>query len=129
MAYPPLIILVVTLHYLFIAAAIFGGVAVLRRPWLAFIHIPIFVWAVLIAFTPLGCPLTILEKSLRIRAGWVVYSGGFLSRYVDPGLATLGLGALVRYFGYLVLGLNVVLYGMLIARHMSKPVRTNGAID
>lgn len=127
--YPLLIILIVTVHYLFIAAAVFGGLAVLRRPWLALIHIPIFVWAGLVVFTTWGCPLTALEKSLRVHAGLASYRGGFLNQYVDPGLGALGMSGLVPYLGYLVLGLNIGLYAVLIAHYRFKSTGTDGAVD
>jgi hypothetical protein len=127
--YPPLIFLVVALHYLFIAAAIFGGIAVLRWPRLAAVHLAIVIWAVLVVAVPFTCPLTSLENSLRRRAGWHTYSAGFLQRYVDPGLADIGLGRVVPYLGYVVLGLNLALYALLIVRYLTRRARTSGAID
>jgi hypothetical protein len=114
--YRLLIILVVALHYLFIAAAVLGGAAVLRRPRLAWIHLPIVLWAGLVAIMPWTCPLTMLENALRIRAGLMPYPGGFLSRYVHPGLDALGLHRMVPYLGLFVLGVNAGLYTLLVVR-------------
>ena len=126
MGYRLLIILVVALHYLFIAAAVLGGLAVLRRPRLAWIHIPIFLWAGLVAIMPWSCPLTGLENALRVRAGWMPYSGGFLSRYLHPALDAMGLHGMVPYLGLFVLALNGGLYALLIVQLMRRrPARGN----
>jgi hypothetical protein len=131
--YRLLIILVIGLHYLFIAAAVFGGAAVLLRPRLAWFHVPIFLWAGLVAILSWTCPLTLLENALRVRAGWQTYSGGFLGRYLNPGLDALGLHRLVPYLGYFVLGLNVGLYAALIVQmrrsRRAPPELPGGAID
>jgi len=124
-----LIILVVALHYLFVATAVFGALLVLRWRWFALIQIPILIWAVLVTLLPWTCPLTALEKSLRAHAGRDVYSGGFLSHYVDPGLSAAGLVFIVPYLGLIVLAINLIIYGLLILRFGLKSARAGGTAD
>ena len=129
MGYRLLIILVVTLHYLFIAAAVLGGIAVLRRPRLAWIHLPICLWAGFVAIMPWACPLTVLENALRTRAGWMPYSGGFLSRYVYPALDAMGLHRMVPYLGLFVLVVNAGLYALLLLQMARSPRPPDGVTD
>jgi hypothetical protein len=120
MGYSVLVVLVVVFHCLFIVAAVFGGLAVAKFPGLAWIHIPIFLWAGFIVLSPWGCPLTTLEDFFRARAHMNVYSGGFLNHYLNPSLRANGLGPAIPYVGYAVLGLNAVIYLLIYLRRRSR---------
>jgi len=96
---------VLLLHLLFIVFVVGGGLLVLRRPRLAWVHLPVALWGAMIEFAGWICPLTPLENALRSRAGEAGYGGGFIEHYllpvVYPGVLTreiqigLGLGVVV----------------------------------
>lgn len=112
---------VVVAHLAFILFVVLGGFAVLRRPRLAWLHLPAAAWAALLEFRGLICPLTPLENALRHAAGEAGYSGGFIEHYLLPLIYPAGL---TRETGF-VLGLGVVavnaaLYGRLLWRRVRK---------
>ena len=109
--------LVVVVHAMFVAFVVLGGFLVLRRPWLAWLHIPAAVWGVLIEFAGWICPLTPLENSLRRRGGEAGYAGGFVEHYLLPVLYPAGLTPRVQYvLGSLVLITNLAIYAVFLAR-------------
>ncbi len=93
--------LVLVVHFGFVAFAVGGGLAALRWPRLAWLHLPALAWAAAVMLFGWTCPLTPLEQALRLRAGLESYTGGFIDRYVvtvlyPPGLTRahqVGLGA------------------------------------
>ena len=96
---------------------VFGGLLVLRWPRLAYLHLPVAVYGALIELVGWVCPLTPLEKQLRESAGVASYEGGFVEHYIVPVLYPTGL---TRNFqlvlGALVIGINLAVYGAIIAR-------------
>ncbi|HWU37286.1 MAG TPA: DUF2784 domain-containing protein, partial [Candidatus Acidoferrum sp.] len=88
-----------------------GGFLVLWRPSLRWIHLPAAVWGVFIEFSGWICPLTPLEQAMRVKAGQVGYSGGFIDHYILPILYPEGLTPGVQIaLGLLVIGVNVGIY-------------------
>lgn len=75
---------VVVLHAAFIVFVVVGGLAVARYPRLAWVHVPVALYGVVIQLVGFTCPLTPLEKWLRRRAGSAGYEGGFVEQYVIP---------------------------------------------
>ena len=98
------------LHLVFILFVAFGGFLVLRWPRLAWPHIPAVLWAFYIEISGAVCPLTPLENALRLAAGRVAYSGGFVDQYLIPLVYPSGL----TRAGQLSLGIAVVLFNGLI---------------
>ncbi len=72
------------LHVLFIAFAAAGWLLVLRRPRLAWIHLPCAAYGVLVELVGWICPLTPVENHLRRLGGEAGYRGGFLEHYLVP---------------------------------------------
>jgi|SRR5687768_4356169 len=108
---------VLVLHLAFIVFVLVGGIAVLRWPKLAWIHIPAATWGVLIEFAGWICPLTPLENSLRIRGGEAGYSGGFIDHYVTGIIYPDGLTRTAQFaIGALVLAINGYVYWRLWKR-------------
>ena len=108
---------VLVLHGLFIVWVVFGGLAVIARPMLAWLHLPAAAWAVWISWSGSTCPLTPLEQSLRRAAGQAGYEGGFIEHYLTAAIYPQGLTANVQiFFGAVVLAINVALYAVAIAR-------------
>ena len=79
------------LHLGFVLFVVLGGLLVLRRPRLAWLHLPAVVWGAAIEFTGGICPLTPLENRWRVQAGGSGYQGGFIEHYVTAALYPDGL--------------------------------------
>jgi uncharacterized membrane protein HdeD (DUF308 family) len=82
---------VLLLHGAFIAWVVFGGLAVLRWPPLAWLHLPALAWGVWISASGGICPLTPLEQRLRRAAGEAGYHGGFIEHYLTAIIYPEGL--------------------------------------
>ena len=112
---------VVVVHALFVVFALLGGLLVLRRPWVAWLHLPAAAWAVLIEYAGWICPLTPLENALRARAGAATYSDGFISHYVLRALYPAGLTREIQWvLGGIVLAVNVLIYAIVLRRRRSR---------
>lgn len=112
---------VLVLHGLFILFAVFGGLAVWRRAWLAWLHLPAAAWAAWVTTSGSICPLTPLENALRHRAGETGYSGGFVAHYLTAWIYPEGLTRPVQTaLGVAVLLFNLAVYGFLIVRRRQK---------
>jgi len=74
--------LIAGLHFAFVAFVLAGGVVLYRWQWVAWVHIPCFLYAVMIMLIGWRCPLTDLEIWLRKRAGEPVHWQEFLHHYI-----------------------------------------------
>ena len=109
--------LIVIFHALFVVFVVVGGVTVLRWPRLAWFHLPAAAWGALIEFGGWICPLTPLEKWLRVQAGLAAYEGGFIAHYLLPILYPAGLTRQTQVvLGLVVLAVNLAVYGYLLRR-------------
>lgn len=118
MPYGALADLVVLAHFGFVLFVVLGGLLVLFRPGVAWVHLPAALWGAWIEFTGRICPLTPLEKSLRIRAGEPGYQGDFIAHYILPILYPSGLTRGVQVMlGLLVVAGNLLIYGLVWRRH------------
>ena len=108
---------IVVLHLLFIVFAVLGGLLVIKWPRLAWLHVPIVIWAAITEFMGLICPLTPLEIWLRQQAGADPYTGGFISHYLVPLIYPPGLTPGIQWVlgGGLVI-LNFLIYAWLFIR-------------
>lgn len=126
MLYDLLANLVLLVHLLFILFVIFGGLLVIRRHWLAWIHLPCVSWGVLLEFLHWTCPLTPLEKYLRRLADGLSYDGGFIEHYLGifiyPGWLTPQVQIAM---GVALTVLNLVIYGYILAGIVSTDRRKN----
>ena len=117
MAYRFLADLLVALHLAFALFVVLGGVIVLWRRRLAFLHLPVAIWGVFIELSGWVCPLTPLEVRLRILGGQAGYRGGFVEHYLLPVLYPSGLTREQQVgLGLLVCVLNLGVYGLVIWR-------------
>ena len=118
MLYRVLADVVVVLHFIFIVYAVLGGLLVIKWEWTAVLHIPAFLWGVLIEAFGWICPLTPLENELRAAAGLAGYSSSFIDHYLMPIVYP---GNLTRPIQWLLAGLlllvNVVVYGIVIHKY------------
>jgi len=108
---------VLILHFAFVAFVFVGALLLLRWPKLVWVHLPAALWGAIVEFTGWICPLTPLENRFRERAGRAGYSGDFVDHYLLPMIYPDSLtarGQLV--LGLLVIGANIALYAVVIAR-------------
>ena len=117
MIYSFLADVVVVLHFLFVLFALLGGLTLLWRRWMIFVHLPVVAWASLIELIGWTCPLTPLEQSLRAASGSGTYQVGFIEHYLIPILYPPGLTPTVEIvLGLVVLVINVIVYAGVIRR-------------
>ena len=101
---------VLVIHFCFVLFTVFGGLLVLRRRWIAALHLPAVVWGILIEFFWWTCPLTTIENMLRQRGGESGYDGGFIDYFVSLVLY-MPLAPSVRFaLGFALIVLNVLFY-------------------
>ena len=112
--------LVLVLHFAFVLFVVLGGVAALRWPRLAWVHVPVALYGATIEFVGFVCPLTPLEVWLRRRGGEAGYEGGFVEHYVTAALYPTGLTREVQLaLGAGVLLLNAAVYAVWLRRWCS----------
>ena len=117
MIYSVLADAVLVFHLGFILFVGGGGLFVLRRPKVVWLHLPVAAWGVWIELSGNICPLTPLENSLRRMAGEQGYSGGFIEHYVLPIIYPPGLTRGVQLtLAALVVVLNVTIYGYILMK-------------
>ena len=107
----------VALHLGFVAFVVLGGLLVLWRRKLAFLHVPAVLWGVLIEFGGWVCPLTPLEARFRRLGGMAGYEGGFVEHYLLPLLYPSGLTRQQQiWLGVLVGWINLGVYSLIAWR-------------
>ena len=112
---------VVLLHLVFIVFALAGGVLVLFRGYIAWLHLPAVAWAAYAEFTATICPLTPLENSLRNQAGQEGYDGGFVEHYLIPLIYPAALTPrLQMLIGAIVVAVNVAVYAAALWRRSGR---------
>ena len=117
MVYRLLADLVVLIHLLFVAFALFGGALALRWTWMPWVHLPAAAWGAMLEFCGWLCPLTPLENLLRRAGGGAGYSGGFVERYIVPLVYPTDLTReLQLVLGCIVVGVNAGVYSYLWCR-------------
>jgi hypothetical protein len=99
------------LHLAYILFVVFGGLAVLRWPQLAWLHLPAVLWGAWIEFADWACPLTPLESTLRRQGGEVGYSGDFIDHYLAAMIYPEGLTRTAQIvLGTFLLVVNAAIY-------------------
>lgn len=112
---------VLVIHLTFVLFVVFGGLAALRWPRLAWLHIPVALYGATIEFLGSVCPLTPFEVWLRQRGGEAGYAGGFIEHYITAALYPTGLSREIQLaLGSAVLLINAVLYGVWWRRRRRK---------
>jgi hypothetical protein len=113
--------LVVVAHGAFILYAVLGALLVLRLPRSVWVHVPTVAWAVGLETLGWTCPLTPLENALRVRAGELGYSGGFIEQYLLPIIYPGGLTPTLQLgLALFVVGVNVGLYALVLGRRRAR---------
>jgi hypothetical protein len=121
---------VVILHLAFVLFVVGGGFLVLRWRRLWWLHVPAAAWGALVELAGWICPLTPLENSLRGLAGQAGYTGGFVDHYIMAVLYPDGLTRELQIvLGLFVLGLNALIYAVLLRRSYRAPEPRRRSID
>ena len=108
--------LVLVVHLAFVLFAAAGGLLVVGRPRLAWLHVPCAAWAAFVEFAGIVCPLTPLENRLRVLGGERGYTGDFVGHYVGSVLYPEGLTRSIQIvLGAVVVALNVAAYWRVVA--------------
>ena len=116
--------IIVILHLAFVVFVVMGGLLVIKRRWIAFMHLPAAVWGALIEFRGWLCPLTPLEQKLRLLAGQRGYEGDFIEHYILPILYPSGLTHETQIIlGISVIIVNAAIYTMVLMRLFRKKTR------
>lgn len=119
MLYRVLADLIVVIHLVFVVFAVFGGLLLLWRKRLAWIHVPCVLWAVLIEFGGWICPLTPFENLLREKSGALGHEVGFIEHFILPLLYPAMLTRRLQVvLGFFVLFVNLLTYGWLFRQIM-----------
>lgn len=117
MVYHLAAIAVLVLHLLFICLVMLGGLVALRRPRLAFIHLPAAAWGFLVEAMGWYCPLTDLENALLARAGEAGYAGGFVEHYLLALIYPEGLTRQTQiWLAVAVVLVNAAIYGLVVRK-------------
>ncbi|MGO9146498.1 MAG: DUF2784 domain-containing protein [Desulfomonilia bacterium] len=108
---------VVYLHFAFILFVILGGIFVIFRPKILWLHIPCVIWGMVIELAGFICPLTPLENYLRVQARQTPYSGDFVIHYIEPVIYPEGLTRELQIvLGLVVVIVNAFVYAWLFLR-------------
>ena len=109
--------LIVGVHCGLVLFVVFGGLLALRRPKIAWLHLPAAAWGVWIELAGWICPLTPLENYLRARGGAEVYETTFVERYLLPVLYPAALTReLQLVLAAAVFTVNLAIYALVVAR-------------
>jgi hypothetical protein len=112
---------VLVVHLAFILFVSLGALLVLRRPRMAWVHLPAAAWGAWVELAGRICPLTPLEDRLRESGGDVVTGGDFIGRTLLAVIYPTGLTRTVQLaLGIGVLVVNGAIYALLIARHVRR---------
>jgi hypothetical protein len=116
--------LVLGFHFAFIVFALLGGLVVLWKSWIAWLHLPSVVWSALVNLFSWVCPLTPLENSFRDLAGQAGYEGGFIQHYIAPVVYPSGMSRSMELIAsFSVLIWNVVIYTLVVSLRRRGPLR------
>ncbi|MGH7677962.1 MAG: DUF2784 domain-containing protein [Gemmatimonadaceae bacterium] len=102
---------VLLVHFGFVGFVVIGGVLALRWRRLAYLHVPVAIYGVMIEVLGFVCPLTPLEVWLRRRGGEAGYEGGFIEHYITAALYPAGLTRHTQFaLAATVLVINAAVY-------------------
>ncbi len=117
MAYRVLAEIVLVLHFCFVIFVVLGGLLVLRRHRLAWLHVPAVIWGGLIEFLWWACPLTTLENRLRQLGGEAGYETGFIDYYISAVLYAPLAPQMRITLGLLLVTFNLLIYLYLLRQY------------
>jgi hypothetical protein len=109
-------------HFCFVVFVIFGGLLVLRRRVVAWLHLPAVLWGILVECLQMPCPLTTLENYFRNLGGEAGYEGGFVEHYVSTALYWRMSAETQLLLGVALVVFNLAIYFFILRRaRMPRP--------
>ncbi len=108
--------LVMLAHFAFVLFVVLGALLVLWRGWVAWLHVPCAAYGVAIELFGWICPLTPLERRLRLAAGQGGYEGGFVDHYIGGALYPADWSDIHLLLAAAVVLVNAALYGLVLRR-------------
>lgn len=110
--------LVLLVHFIFVAVAVFGSVGIFINYWWAFAHVPIVLWSSAVNLAGWTCPLTPLEKRLRNAAGGMGYKESFTQHYIALLVYPRGMPRRLELVaGFSILIWNMAVYAIILWLH------------
>ena len=85
-------------------------------PSVLWLHLPTFVWGILVQCFFWTCPLTPLENWLRQLGGQAMYAGGFVDHYLSSVLYANVSHQFQALLGLLLIALNILIYSFVLIR-------------
>lgn len=119
MPYRPLVVVILALHWAFLAYLVLGGFFAWRWPWAIWPHLAAVAWGVYVVLVPTACPLTVAEDWARRHAGEAPLTRGFIDRYVEGVLYPAQYTWLVRLLVVLIVLVSWVGAWRVYRRHAS----------
>jgi hypothetical protein len=114
---------VLVAHFCFVVFVIFGGLLVLWRRWVLWLHFPALIWGVFVELLLITCPLTSLENHFRALSGQAGYEGGFIEHFVSSILYWQLTPQNQMLLGLFLLIFNILIY-FFIFRQTRRLART-----
>jgi hypothetical protein len=112
----------VAVHLAFVLFVGLGGLLVVWRPRVSWLHVPAVVYGVLLELSGWICPLTPLENHFRRLGAESGYRGGFIEHYALSLLYPARLTPQIsRILGLSVLAVTAVLYATAYWRVRNRP--------
>lgn len=109
--YQSVVVLVVVLHFAFIAYVVVGGFLALRWQHTIWLHIAAVIWGIAIATNRVDCPLTWLERWARAHAGMArLPPNGFIAHYITGVIYPVGWVVGVQLVSFAVVALSWALF-------------------
>lgn len=106
---------VLVIHLLFVLFVVAGAFLVLRKRWVAWLHVPAAAWGIFVELTGRICPLTTLENAWLRQAGLDGYSDSFVQHYLLPIIYPPGLTRNSQFWiAALVALVNAAVYGWVL---------------
>ena len=120
MIYRILADIILILHFCFVLFVIFGGLAVLYRRRIMWLHLLALGWGMLVEFLHLPCPLTTLEKYLTQMGGAETYAGNFIEYYISAIIYPGVTPQIIEMLGVLLVAFNLLVYTYLFINRANR---------
>ena len=112
---------IVLLHFLWILFLIFGVVFAVKRSKFAWLHLSGLLFSLVLNTYGLYCPLTYLENYLRgSNVASESYGGSFIVHYLEKIIYPDAPERAIRIGGILFIGLNLVVYAIVVRRYFLR---------
>jgi hypothetical protein len=125
--YHIVVALAVVAHFAFLCYLIVGGFLALRWRRTIWLHAPAALWGVAITAAHLDCPLTLLERWGRGKAGMArLPRDGFIANYISGVLYPASWAGTVPYVVFALVAMSWVLY--VRTRCGDRPITAGGEL-